>query len=217
MDPAAVNRNRLVLLLIAGVPVIVILAATWLWYFVVRGDLDLVGTLGTANNGRLLEPPRPVAALQLVDQAGNPFDLTGGQPRWTLLVPAPGPCGAACEERLYLTRQIHIAMGKEFNRLRRAWVGSARVVETPLAVAALSDGEPAPVDFSAYLRQEQVGLLTLRARGERLRAFFPALAERPDTWYLVDPAGWVMMAYDERVNYKDVMADLKFLLKNSAG
>ena len=45
------TNNRMVLLLIAGVPLIMILSATWLWYFVVRGDLDLVGTLGTANRG----------------------------------------------------------------------------------------------------------------------------------------------------------------------
>ena len=56
LDPATVNRNRLVLLTIAGIPVTMILAASWLWYFVVNGELDLVGTLGTANNGELLEP-----------------------------------------------------------------------------------------------------------------------------------------------------------------
>jgi hypothetical protein len=51
------TNNRMVLLLIAGVPVTMILGATWLWYFVVRGDLDLVGTLGTANRGALVQPP----------------------------------------------------------------------------------------------------------------------------------------------------------------
>ena len=34
------NNNRLVLLLIAGIPVTMILAASWLWYFVVEGDLE---------------------------------------------------------------------------------------------------------------------------------------------------------------------------------
>jgi hypothetical protein len=217
LDPAAVNRSRLVLLLIAGIPVIMILAATWLWYFVARGELDLVGTLGTANNGELLDPPQQIAGLAPVDQAGNRFDFTAGEPRWTLLVPAPGACDAACEHRLYLTRQIHVAMGKEFNRLRRAWVGSASVAGTPLAVETLSDGKPAPAGFRDYLYREQIGLLTLRAGDGRLREFFPRLAAQPDSWYLVDPAGWVMMAYDGDVGYKDVISDLKFLLKNSNG
>jgi hypothetical protein len=217
LDPATVNRNRLVLLTIAGIPVTMILAATWLWYFVVNGDLDLVGSLGTANNGRLLEPPRPVAELGLRDQAGDAFTLTAQEPKWTLLVPSPGACDAACEHRLYLTRQIHVAMGKEFNRIQRAWVGDQRVAETAFPVDTLSDGTAAPASFVRYLKSQHVGMFTLAADREALRSQFPELAESPDTWYLVDPAGWVMMAYDDSVNYKDVMADLKFLLKNSAG
>ena len=39
----------------------------------------------------------------------------------------------------------------------------------------------------------------------------------PNSWYLVDPSGWVMMRYSTEVNYKDVIGDLKFLLKNSGG
>ena len=34
---------------------------------------------------------------------------------------------------------------------------------------------------------------------------------------LVDPAGWIMMMYDDSTDYRDVMSDLKFLLKNSGG
>ncbi|KGE04827.1 hypothetical protein HRUBRA_00580 [Pseudohaliea rubra DSM 19751] len=216
-DRATVNRNRLVLLTIVGIPVTMILAATWLWYFVVNGELDLVGSLGTANNGELLAPPRPVTELGLVDQAGNAFTLASGEPKWTLLVPAPGACDASCERRLYLTRQIHVAMGKAFNRLQRAWVGDRPLADTAFSAEALSDGSAPPADFRAYLRTQHVGLLTLGADRAALRAQFPELADRPDTWYLVDPAGWVMMAYDDSVSYKDVMADLKFLLKNSNG
>ena len=39
----------------------------------------------------------------------------------------------------------------------------------------------------------------------------------PSTWYLVDPAGWIMMSYNSEVSYKDVISDLKLLLKNSGG
>jgi hypothetical protein len=52
---------------------------------------------------------------------------------------------------------------------------------------------------------------------EEQRVLFPEQQGDPTTWYLVDPAGWVMMAYDNQVPYKDVIADLKFLLKNSGG
>ena len=48
----------------------------------------------------------------------------------------------------------------------------------------------------------------------------PVVPERhvaDSAWYLIDPSGWVMMRYASEVNYKDVIGDLKFLLKNSGG
>ena len=48
-------------------------------------------------------------------------------------------------------------------------------------------------------------------------ALFPEYLSDSSTWYLVDPSGWIMMSYNEKVTYKDVIKDLKFLLKNSNG
>ena len=50
-DDNQIRNNRLVLLTIIGIPVMMILTGTWLWYFVINGKLDLVGALGTANQG----------------------------------------------------------------------------------------------------------------------------------------------------------------------
>jgi hypothetical protein len=65
------GTGRAVLLLIAGIPLTMILAASWLWYFVVEGDLDLVGTLGTANHGTLVQPPRQLIDMPFADDAGR--------------------------------------------------------------------------------------------------------------------------------------------------
>ena len=67
------TNNRMVLLLIAGIPVTMILGATWLWYFVVRGDLDLVGTLGTANRGALVQPPRQIDEADVREPTWGPY------------------------------------------------------------------------------------------------------------------------------------------------
>jgi hypothetical protein len=215
MDRA--TNNRMVLLLIAGIPVTVILVSTWLWWFVVRGDLDLVGMLGTANRGDLVQPPRQLEGARVYDSDGRLFQLRDLEPRWSLLVPAAdGACDRSCEHSLYLTRQIHMAMGKEFNRIRRYYVGDRAVAETSLAVDALSDDRPAPPDFAQFLATEHRGLKALRLDAATFEQLFPERAQDPSTWYLVDPAGWVMMSYNEEVPYKDVIADLKFLLKNSS-
>ena len=75
------TSGRLVLLLIAGIPVTIILASSWLWYFVVQGDLDLVGRLGTSNAGQLLQPPRQALEANWQSAGGAEFSLAE-EPRW---------------------------------------------------------------------------------------------------------------------------------------
>jgi hypothetical protein len=212
------TNGRMVLLLIGGIPVTVILAATWLWYFVARGDVDLVGALGTANRGALVQPPRRLDEQEMRDSSGTPLKYADLEPRWTMVVPVTGGrCDATCEKLLYETRQIHVAIGKDFNRLRRLYVSDTGAANTALVVPQLSDGRPVPDNFAAYLANDHHGLQALTLSADGFRALFPEQATDPATWYLVDPAGWVMMSYNESVPYKDVITDLKFLLKNSGG
>ena len=210
------GNGRMVLLLIAGIPVTMILAATWLWWFVMRGDLDLVGALGTANRGDLVQPPRALPEHAVQSASGAPMPWTNREHQWTLLVSNPGAaCAEDCESKLYLTRQIHIALGKEFNRVRRLYIGDRPATGTALAVAALSDDRPLPDSFPALLETEHQGVTSLQVSPETYRELFAESLEDPSTWYLVDPAGWVMMSYDSQDSYKDVISDIKFLLKNS--
>ena len=216
--PNSTANNRMVLLLIGGIPLTVILAASWLWFFVARGEIDLVGALGTANRGTLVQPPRQLDERSLQDEQGTGVKLSDMEPRWTMVIPAAGGhCDESCEKTLYVTRQIHVAMGKEFNRLRRLYISDRAVQDTQLQVAQLSDGHPAPGDFAEYLSTEHHGLEALTLSAASYTALFPEQAADPSTWYLIDPAGWIMMSYNDGVPYKDVIADLKFLLKNSGG
>ena len=160
-------NNRMVLLLIGGIPLTMILAATWLWYFVVRGDLDLVGVLGTANRGTLVQPPRQLNEFTLRDETGAEVAFSDLEPRWAMVIPAAGGhCGESCEKTLYVTRQIHVAMGKEFNRLRRLYISDHSAQDTQLAVSALSDGHPAPTAnaFAKYLARNGLNRKPLTRR-----------------------------------------------------
>ena len=216
-DVDQTRNNRLVLLMIAGIPLTMILAASWLWYFVVKGDLDLVGALGTANRGELVQPPRQIDDIPLSEQTGAAIRYADLPRKWMLVVPNAGEdCAASCEQLLYLTRQIHIAMGKEFKRIGRLYLSEQPVASTALAVANLSDQRPAPDSFDALLADEHRGLRALTLGPGGYQALFPEQRDDSSTWYLADPAGWVMMSYNSEVGYKDVISDLKFLLKNSS-
>lgn len=219
-DTTSSRSNRMILLLIGGIPVTMILTATWLWFFVVRGDLDVVGVLGTANRGTLVQPPRQLDELTLRDETGTEVKFSELEPRWAMVIPAGGGrCDEACENTLYVTRQIHLAMGKEFNRLRRLYISDHSARDTQFAVSALSDGRPAPAaeTFAQYLSTEHRDLQNLTLSAADYAQLFPERAADSSTWYLLDPAGWIMMSYNDQVPYKDVIADLKFLLKNYGG
>ena len=211
------SKNRLVLLSIAGIPVTIILVATWLWFFVVRGDLDIVGMLGTANRGTLVQPPRQLDDSALLDASGLDFKYADLEPKWAMVVPGlNGRCDVSCEQNLYLTRQIRVALGKGFNRLRRFYISETAQQDTQLMVAGLSDQRPAPAGFEDFLAHEHRGLNVLTVEAGVTGELFAEYLDDPTTWYLVDPAGWIMMTYNSETSYKDVIADLKFLLKNSS-
>jgi len=210
------KNNRLVLLSIVGIPITIVLAATWLWYFVAKGDLDLVAILGTSNQGSLVQPPRKLDDGQLVGSDGAAFNYAELPPKWTFLIPGGSQCDAQCEALLYLTRQIHQAMGKELHRIRRFYVGDTPLTNTGFVAPALSDKHALPETFKAYMDVEQLGMNVFSVAPDKHASLFSEYAKKPDTWYLVDPAGWIMMSYDSEVTYKDVMSDLKFLLKNSS-
>ena len=94
--------GRTILLLIAGLPVTMILAATWLWYFVEQGDIDIVGALGTANSGELLAQPININALPFTTAVGTPTRLESQEPQWTFMVLNNGDaCDETCFELLY--------------------------------------------------------------------------------------------------------------------
>jgi hypothetical protein len=240
--------GRAILLLIAGLPVTMILAATWLWYFVERGDIDIVGALGTANSGEILSNPVNIRGRSFTTSDGSETRLDALEPKWTFMVVNSGQtCDATCSELLYLTRQIRIAIGRDFHRIQRVMVVDAPADTIRVAASTGTEIEKgfetvgAEESVDAVVEVDDVESAADSVLNNMVLGITPLLeaieSEHPDVsvwqvgpepvvperhvadseWYLVDPSGWVMMRYASEVNYKDVIGDLKFLLKNSGG
>ena len=195
------NTGRGTLLLIAGIPLAIILASTVLWFSVSRGGFDLVGALGTANKGRLLEPPVALAQLEPLDAQGQPYSASGAEPIWRILVRGAADCDEQCRHLLYYTRQIHTAMGKYSPRIERAYLAAG---------AAPGDAGP------AALLDDYPELKLLYTSAPATQAL-PGGDGAPAAYFVMDPEGWIILAYTADADGKDIMADLKFLLKNSGG
>jgi hypothetical protein len=200
VKPAAKKKH--VPAIIMGSLILVVLASTLLFRAAVKGDIDLPALLGTKNNGVLIRPPRAISELPLSMSGGESFDFTKQPKQWSLVIPVRAHCDEQCQHMLYITRQIHIALGKHSERVRRYLIATEFPLDT---------------EFENLLKQHPK-LEILRADSAAFNAYFGASQIQPlqnNQYLLLDPEGWFMMYYDAQLDGKAVLKDLKFLLTNS--
>lgn len=195
-----VNSNKLSLYLILGFPIIGILLTTIYYFYVASASVEL----GTHNAGELIRPPKNIneISLQRNGEAWQ-WDVTSGQ--WTFLVVGGSQCDQACQEQLYLARQIRLAMGKHMPRIAHVYLN-------------LDEGMDGAL--TSLIEDEHPQLHVIHAKRDEALNWFAREEPKLDllediSFYLVDPAGWVMMYYHSEHHYRDIISDVKFLVKNS--
>jgi hypothetical protein len=106
-------------------------------------------------------------------------------------------------------------LGKEFNRVGRVLLGDVAAASVLISPVTAQNDEPQ--SFLPWLEREHLGLTPLTLASSRLDTLVPETIDQPGQWYVVDPAGWIMMRVADDLHYKDVISDLRFLLKHSGG
>ncbi len=186
-------RGRLLLLLIIGLPAVPITLA-WLSYRTGVGVPEQ-----RRNLGILVQPPMSLAALLPPPVASKP--------QWTLLLSGARHCEDDCRQLLQRTRQMHIALGRRAWRLRRIY---------------LYQGAQLPPGEGEFLANEHPGLTalplnsTLSERLDKARARATDLSGVAEV-FLVDPRGFVILAYGTEHRGKEALQDLRFLMRIDAG
>ena len=138
-------------------------------------------------------PTAPIPDIEGTRQDGSPFRLDELRGRWVLVAHDGGDCDAACERRLYATRQARTMQGKEQERIVRVW---------------FVEGERAPV---AALLAQHPELVVARVP-DAVAARFPG---GTPPLYLVDPLGNLVLRYPDDPDIKGIARDLTRLLKAS--
>ncbi len=195
MSEQEIRSNKIKLLILILVPFVLMLLAWFIFY----SGIGMPS--GTANKGLLINPPLQINELlpegtdPVVDQANL---------QWFFLVPSTATCDQACEQRLYLTRQIRTALGKHTHKIQRLLLKEA--------------GTELEGKFQTLLNKEHSDLLIQDISWAKLEQALArhetASASAPlDGYYLADFRGFIMMYYGEQHTYKDTMKDVKFLLK----
>ena len=197
-DERRTRRGRLkmlLVLLVCASPVV----ASYLTYFVIRPE-------GRTNYGELIVPTRPLPTageLPLVDLQGSPVDPASQRGQWLLVVVAGGDCDPACENALFLQRQLRETLGKDKDRVDKLWlVTDARPVR-PEVLSAIGIGMPATV---------------LRAPRDALARWLqPAGGHALEHhMYIVDPMGQWMMRVPANPDPSRLKRDVERLLRASA-
>lgn len=128
------------------------------------------------NRGRLVNPVVSIRALGL--------DSTITQKHWVMMFIHLGVCDPVCQKALYNMQQIQRALGKDSDRVKRAWL-----TDTPSAV----DG------YGATVWQTSAAALA-------------QAPNQPAAWYIVDPEGNIVLSYSAEDNPEAMLDDLKHLI-----
>ena len=167
---------------------------------------------GTTNQGTLMLPPLHVDELGLEDWSGSSMDYQDAQGLWTLIMVGDGSCGERCENALYLTRQVHIALGKDASRVQRYYAELASSMDEKLA-ASLAEQHPRLVTVHLD-RARFVEYINAMANAQDLG--FNAQTLVDDSYvFVADPLGNIMLYFTSGNTGKEILKDLKKLLKNS--
>jgi hypothetical protein len=184
--------KMLLVLLICAAPVV----ASYFTYYVLRPE-------GRRNYGELIDPQRPLPVMAAVDSKGRALNLQTLRGQWLLIVVAGAGCDAACQNNLYLQRQLRESLGKEKDRVDRVWL----VTDT----AALDQTLEPALQGATVLRVPAAALATwlAPAQGRQLGEHI----------YLVDPLGNWMMRFPPAMDLSGAAKakrDLERLLRASS-
>ncbi len=185
--------KMLLVMAICAAPVV----ASYFTYYVIRPQ-------GRTNHGTLIQPTRAMpslADLPLQTLDGKAVDPSSLKQQWLFITVAGGACDAACEQQLYLQRQIRESLGKEKDRVDRVWL--------------INDAQAMRPD----LKKAMEGATVLRVAPDALSRWLAPEAGHALTehWYMVDPMGQWMMRFPAKAEPRLVLKDLNKLMRAAAG
>lgn len=191
------GRRQLVLLVI-----LFLLPPTGAWVaWKVMGEQ---GVAATTNAGQLISPARPLVLEGLQGASGEGIVTSSLRGRWTYVLFDDGTCSSErCDRQLYLTRQTRLAMNKDVQRVQRLMVLAG---SPSSALVKKLDQHHSDLQWAILGPDAQALLRDFTGKG------FDASGH---SFFLVDPLGNLMMAYDLDVPAKGLMKDLQKLLKVS--
>ena len=184
-NPPITKIGRIKLLVIISIAFVPIFTAYIVFLYFPEWLPDM-----TTNQGTLIQPP-----IVLHD-----IEIESGR-KWVLLIPVDSSCDEVCQRVLYLSRQTHIALGKNTSRVQRVILTEGRL----------------SAEFEDLLKEEHSEVKVIDIGDNtavRLKSLIPNGLHHLIV-FIMDPNGNVMMYYRPEQGGKPMLKDLKHLLKTS--
>jgi len=178
------------LMLTFAVPIV----AAYTYFFF--GDRD-----STSNHGDFIVPVIDIEALRLQDKENNTIPREGLTHKWRMIYIVGKNCNDSCNKGLYHMRQLNIALGKNQGRFQHMMIHTDAMDN----------------DFEQLVKTEHQAALHSYASMEALIKIFPSIETGipPDSIYIMDPIGNIMMRFNSEISPKFILKDLNRLLKIS--
>jgi len=186
------RRGRRTLLGLAALFLLPVVAAFALYYG------NVWRPAGSSSKGELIDPARPLEVAGLKRPDGSAAGAEVFRDKWSLIYIGDGACDADCRNALVFARQSRLALNNEMTRVQRIFLATGNCCAND------------------YFAKEHPGMIALDAsspEAQSLLAQFPQ--DHARSLYIVDPLGNLMMRHDGERTSKDLLSDLKKLLKLS--
>ena len=189
------NKTLIAILVVAVLPVV----AAYIAFFTGWGVPE-----NTVNAGHLLKKPIRLKALFTAD-GSELLDKIENDKKWRLIIPIGESCSKACQQNLYITRQVHVRLSEKGARLERY---------------AINLGGDKGAAFLASIAEEYPFLKSVDANHLRwyqwLDSAQSGLSNLNEHFYmLVDQEGNAMMYYTTEQDGNALLKDIKRALKYS--
>lgn len=158
------------------------------------------------NHGDLITPPVSINATKILDLATKaPLTETSLQGKWWLVYVGPSKCQQSCHDIIYNLRQIRTALGKDASRVERLFIAH------PACEKSVCE---------TYLRESYPDMLRTSLESNDFAHLFDPIShaatrEIVGEIFILDPRGNIMMHYAADALPKDILSDVKRLLKVS--
>jgi len=156
------------------------------------------------NYGDIYTPVRSVANLSMQGKNGA-VELDSFRRQWIFLVAVKDSCSEACEKNILKMRQLRFMQNNDMTRIRTVFMHTGLEPAVAIDLAAkYSPIESYAIESESFNNWTQILILENAPKEANV-----------DRFYIIDPAGNLMMSYPPSADPNLIKKDIKRLLKTS--